>query len=585
MRPLSLRLYVAAILLLAALAAIALTAISGEGVEREWLIAVFAALIAAEHLFETRLVHEGEQGESTTHEESFLVAMAFLASPPSVVLAFGIGFLAGNVLRRRGAFKTLFNVGTMVLATGVALLVIEGAGGAGSPTVGATLAVLAGATAFVVVNTLTMSVVLALAGSGTVLGNLRDDPAGRALVSAGNVALGLLAGLAAAVHLWTLPFGLAALVALHLAFRGHGRARAEQQKLADLVASSSDGIVSVDRDGRVRSWNPACERITGYEARRVLGLRLSEVERLLESEPEDYPEGIAVLVGGGHGERAFIRIRRRDGETRWLNASRAPLPEGGSVLVLHDETTRRQVDELVAHQERERLKSDLVATVSHELRTPLTSILGFTQTLLSHATDEQSRGRYLEIIRAEGERLGRLIDDLLDLRRASEGLFAIESERLDLGDLLVEEVELFSGQSERHRLVLQLPSERIWVRGDARRLRQVVANLISNAIKYSPAGGDVLVSAGLSGGRARVAVTDTGLGIPVDQQPQVFTRFFRVESPEREEIGGSGLGLALAREIVEAHRGEIGFESSEGRGSTFFFELPASESAAPEPRA
>lgn len=121
MRPLSLRLYVAAILLLAALAAIALTAISGEGVEREWLIAVFAALIAAEHLFETRLVHEGEQGESTTHEESFLVAMAFLASPPSVVLAFGIGFLAGNVLRRRGAFKTLFNVGTMVLAAGVAL--------------------------------------------------------------------------------------------------------------------------------------------------------------------------------------------------------------------------------------------------------------------------------------------------------------------------------------------------------------------------------------------------------------------------------------------------------------------------------
>ena len=269
-----------------------------------------------------------------------------------------------------------------------------------------------------------------------------------------------------------------------------------------------------------------------------------------------------------------VRIRAADGETRWVAVSRAPLPEGGSVLVLRDDTTRRQLDEMLAQQKQERLRADLVAAVSHELRTPLTSILGFTQTLLHQEVDEEARRRYLRIMEKAGERLRELIDDLLDLRQIEEGRFRVEPARLDLGEVLAEQVEVAAAQSEEHTLVLDLPPHPLPVRGERQRLGQVVANLISNAIKYSPNGDDIHVSAVAADDRVRVFVRDSGIGIPAEQQPFIFTRFFRVESPDTREIGGTGLGLTLSREIVEAHGGQIGFDSTEGEGSTFYFDVP-----------
>lgn len=570
-----LRPYVAAVSLLALAGLSALATISDDPLDRAWLIAAFAAVIAAEHLFETRIVWKGAEGESTFHEESFLVAMALLAPPLAVGLAFAAGFLAGGLISRRGPLKILFNASTMVLGAAVALLVMEALGGARADTPRAALAVVAGAAAYVVVNRIAVSGVLALAGAGSFRRGLFDDPGARALVAAGDVSLGLLAGLAAQVHLWTLPFALAALLALHFTLSGDVRARAQQQRLAELVASTSDGIVSLDRNERVTSWNPASKEITGYAASRVLGAPLAEVYALLHAEEaEAADEREADLYEEGERRPQVLRIRAEDGATRWLTVSRAPLPEGGDVLVLRDDTTRRQIDELRAQEERELLRSGLVANVSHELRTPLTSILGFTQTLLRHETDDETRRRYLSIVEQEGERLRHLIDVLLDLRSGEEGRFTVARERLDLADVVDEEVELAAAQAPAHALRKELDGRPLWVDGDARRLRQVVSNLLSNAVKYSPGGGDVTIAAARVDGRVRVSVTDSGLGIPAAQQQQIFTRFFRVETPERREIGGSGLGLALTREIVEAHGGRIGFESAEGRGSTFFFELP-----------
>ena len=234
-------------------------------------------------------------------------------------------------------------------------------------------------------------------------------------------------------------------------------------------------------------------------------------------------------------------------------------------------------------RESERMKSELVSIVSHELRTPLASVLGFTSLLLTRDFDEETRDRYLGIVDAQARRLGSLIDDFLDARRLEQGKLELDRERIELGPLLREQADLFYGQSERHRLEVALPSVPLAVRGDRDRLAQVIGNLLSNAIKYSPDGGVVELVGEAGNGMVRVAVRDEGVGIPDDLQSQIFTRFFRGDAAA-SGIGGTGLGLAVSREIVEAHGGRIGFTSEEREGSTFWLELPAAADQVKENR-
>jgi len=246
------------------------------------------------------------------------------------------------------------------------------------------------------------------------------------------------------------------------------------------------------------------------------------------------------------------------------------------------EKLERNRDELRAQnqqlRESERLKSELVSIVSHELRTPLASVLGFTSLLMTRDFDEETRVRYLGIVDAQARRLGSLIDDFLDARRLEQGKLELARDRIDVAGLLREQAELFGGQSERHRVSVALPSEPLAVQGDRDRLAQVIGNLLSNAIKYSPEGGVVELAAERENGTVLVRVRDHGVGIPQDQQSQIFTRFFRGDAAA-SGISGTGLGLAVSREIVEAHGGRIGFTSAEREGSTFWLELPAVDRA------
>lgn len=562
------RLYVAAVSILAATLVVVLAQTSeGDLLDRPWLTALFAALLALEHPFEIRLARRGH-GESTSNEEAIFAAMVFLTSPLAVVLAIAAGFAAGNVLLRRTPLKGTFNVAAMVLAASAGLLVVEALGGAREADLAAALAVVAGAAVYEAVNRAAVAGALAVAGAADLWTTLKDDLGGRSLIAVGNVSVGVLTGLAAAHDLWTLPIGLAAMVALQFALSGHMRARAERQKLADIVASSWDGIVTLDRHDRVTSWNPASEALTGYTADRVVGVPFDEVFALMQAESEPAAESPLEQV------LAFC-IQSANGDRRWVAVSRAPLPEGGSVLVLHDETARREVDEMRTQQEREKMRADFVASVSHELRTPLTSILGFSDTLLARGSASGEERHYVEIIRDEAERLRRLIEALLDLRQLSERGARSKSDVVDIGQLLEEQVARFAERTSGHELVLDMADGPLVVRGERGRLEQVVVNLLSNAIKYSPGGGTVTVRGVRDDGTVEVGVTDRGLGIPAGQQEQIFAKFFRVDTPDRRAITGSGLGLALAREIVEAHGGAIGFESTEGRGSTFHFRLPA----------
>jgi signal transduction histidine kinase len=248
-----------------------------------------------------------------------------------------------------------------------------------------------------------------------------------------------------------------------------------------------------------------------------------------------------------------------------FNVMAASLEQGRSEL---EEQNRRLV-------ESEHLKSELVSNVSHELRTPLASVLGFSDLLLKRDLSEEDSKRYLEVIRTEAGRLATLLNDLLDLQRIERGALDLTVEEFDLNDLLSVQTTLYSAQSALHELVFRPGDGAITVEGDRDRLAQVLGNLLSNAIKYSPDGGEVEVRSARVDEDAWVWIRDHGIGVPRDHQERLFTKFFRGEAGRKRGIAGTGLGLVLAQQIVEAHGGVIGFESEEGHGSTFWIRIPA----------
>ncbi|HEV3013102.1 MAG TPA: ATP-binding protein [Actinomycetota bacterium] len=351
----------------------------------------------------------------------------------------------------------------------------------------------------------------------------------------------------------------------------------EKSTLEQILGLSSDGILLLDGKGRVRVWNQAMERITGVPGDDAVGLPYNE---LLAGHDHDgklvrLEDLLAAATPAGPRASAEVQIRTSEGLERWLRCNHSLLYEGGEwttdVVIVHDVTRIRQA---------ERAKTDFVATVSHELRTPITPIKGYVEILQARGPNlsEDKRQDMLRIVAERADHLARLVEDLLLASRISSepggsAVVGMQRECTDLAEAARRAAADWLRGPES-RLELELPPGPLEVDADPLRLVQVLANLISNAHKYSPTDQEVRLRVWRDNGWAMAAVADRGRGIPREELDRVFEKFHRVEDPMTMTTGGTGLGLYIARELTRAMGGEIEATSAPRRGSTFTVRLP-----------
>ncbi|MDV2683296.1 ATP-binding protein [Alkalihalophilus lindianensis] len=240
----------------------------------------------------------------------------------------------------------------------------------------------------------------------------------------------------------------------------------------------------------------------------------------------------------------------------------------GTIFVHRDITQQYAVDQM---------KSELVSTVSHELRTPLSSILGFTELMIQRDLKPERQQKYLQTIHKEANRLTNLINDFLDLQRMESGGQTYVKERIDIKPTVDEVVSRFEPNTKKHSFIVENQARMTTITGDRDRIDQVLTNLISNAIKFSPEGGLIKIILQAVDKQLLISITDQGLGIPDEEMSNLFRKFYRIDNTDRKKIGGTGLGLPICKEIIEAHNGMIRVESKVGQGSTFTIELPLSD--------
>lgn len=373
------------------------------------------------------------------------------------------------------------------------------------------------------------------------------------------------------------------------------RARADAERIIRHIPA---GMFYLDRDSIVRWANVEYGPMKGRDLEAILGCPVYDVLPQMQNPSPRldsvYRTGEPITV---KALRLPVILDGKSFEHYWdvtYLPTRGPDDAVEGVFVFATDVTdrvhgeRRQAERIAHLQELDRLKGDFINTASHELRTPLTSIMGYAEFLEDELggplTAEQVA--FVHQIQLGVRRLGRIVDDLLDFARMEAGTFRLAVVEADLGQILHEEVESLRPQAIVAGVTLESPERlTLLVAMDPKRIGQVLLNLLGNALKFTPRGGTVRAQLREVGGMIRVEVADTGIGLLPEHRDRIFEKFFQVDPSATRTHGGAGLGLAIARALIEAHGGTIGVDSEPGRGSTFWFQLPARRSAVTPPSA
>jgi len=338
-----------------------------------------------------------------------------------------------------------------------------------------------------------------------------------------------------------------------------------------------DGMVVLDDEGYICELNPSITRLFGYSDKELVGQHNT---KLMENPPsleasQAWLRQVSAAGAGRAGHRREFTGCRKDNSTFPTDVTISRFDDGGKqfyIAIIRDITQRKRI---------EAMKTEFVSTVSHELRTPLTSISGSLGLLASGAVGQLSdkAARLVSIAHNNCERLVRLINDILDIEKIESGNMAFDMRRLQVAPLVQRTVAANRGFAEGHRvgMTAHMPPWPQCLMGDPDRLEQVLTNLVSNAIKHSPEGGEVEIWGEQRGGNARIEVRDRGPGIPIEFRERIFGKFAMADSSDNRTRGGTGLGLAIAREIAERHGGAVDFCDRKGGGTVFFLELPMIE--------
>jgi signal transduction histidine kinase len=332
----------------------------------------------------------------------------------------------------------------------------------------------------------------------------------------------------------------------------------ERAETAALIGSMVEAVIACDARGEVVTVNPAARELFGLAEAAVI----PPVRELFRQRAA--LEAVEAALAGRTATAVEVALDRRT----VLLSGRA-LAGGGAVFVLHDVTDLKRL---------ENVRRDFVANVSHELKTPLTVVRGYAETLLKDEPAPDVRRGFLETMLANARRMQQLIDDLLDLSRIESGAWRPEPAEVALEPLVAEVWAALRERAEAAGLTFRtaVAPEAATVRADPEALRQVLSNLLDNAVHYTGAGGSIEVRAARDAAAVRIEVADTGVGIPGEHLPRIFERFYRVDPARSRELGGTGLGLAIVKHVVEAHGGRALAESRLGAGTTIRIEFPAS---------
>jgi PAS domain S-box-containing protein len=344
------------------------------------------------------------------------------------------------------------------------------------------------------------------------------------------------------------------------------------QRIAAIIETAQDAFVAVGPDGTITDWNPAAQHMFGWSREEAVGK--SYIEMLVPQRFRAQQEAALAAARGSEapdfGRRVQRTLIRRDGEELTVEASISRPANGLFCVFLHDISERRQVEEM---------KSEFIATVSHELRTPMTSIRASLSMLVDGGAGELPPDvqHLVNIAYQSSERLVRLVNDILDIEKIEAGKMEFRRDELDIAPLLDEAIDAVRGSAAQRPVALERTGSGrgLRVRGDHDRLVQLLVNLLSNAIKYSPQYNTVTLDCSAVPAGVRLSVSDNGAGIPEAFQARVFAKFAQADSSDTRLKGGTGLGLAICRAIAEQHGGIIGFDTEEGRGTTFHVTLPA----------